>query len=247
MATALILAAGKATRLVGLRDRYAKATLPVGDTTPLRFLLEALGEEFEEIWINLHYKAEQVREHAQRYAAQGVRLHFLEEEVLLGTGGTLLAMARRVGTVPELLVNAKLFTDFPFGCMKEVAPGTMVLHAGSPLEAYGGLRFNSAKQILGLVKKGGILPSRSSAAVFSGICHPHSHWLDALENARRLDSGSGLCLVRHGLLPALDRFPGHATAWLHGGHWLEISTPKRVALASSLLGELKDSLARDRG
>lgn len=246
MATALILAAGKATRLVGLRDRYAKATLPVGDTTPLRFLLEALGEEFEEVWINLHYKAEQVREHAQRYAAQGVRLHFLEEEVLLGTGGTLLEMVRRVGTVPELVVNAKMFTDFPFGSMKEVAPGTMVLHAGSPLEAFGGLRFDHQGRILGLLPQGATPQKSGSAAVFVGICHPHHAWLEALRNARKKDPAGILCLIRHGLMPVLQTRPGHASALMHEGMWCEISTPQRVEESRRQLARIRSNLQAQR-
>jgi hypothetical protein len=139
MASALILAAGKATRLEGLRDTYAKANVPVGGTTPLRFLLEALGTTFSDVWINLHFKGEQVREEAERYAAKGVRLHFLEEEPLLGTGGTLLEMMRRHGGLPEVLVNAKMFTDFDFASMLLATPGTLVLHSNSDLQTFGGL------------------------------------------------------------------------------------------------------------
>ena len=69
MTSALLLAAGNATRLGEIRNDFAKANVPVGDTTPLRFALEALRQAgYRRVWINLHYKADQVREQAMRYA-----------------------------------------------------------------------------------------------------------------------------------------------------------------------------------
>jgi len=234
MAAALILAAGKATRLVGFRDRFAKANVPVGDTTPLRFLLEALGDAFEDVWINLHFKGEQVREEAERWATPGVRLHFLEEPQLLGTGGTLLEMVKRSAGVPELLVNAKMFTDFDFARMRDAAPGTMVLHPPSPLETFGGLRYGEQGNLLGLCARTEVLARGERAAVFTGICRPHEGWLPHLENAQAESGEEPICLVRDGLMPYLHHSPQHAKMWLHEGHWFEISTPERVAAATSL-------------
>jgi N-acetyl-alpha-D-muramate 1-phosphate uridylyltransferase len=81
MKSALLLAAGKATRLGALRDRYAKACVPVGGTTPLRQLMEQLSAAgVKRFVINLHWQAAQVRA-AAAAAAQAVdaELLFLEE------------------------------------------------------------------------------------------------------------------------------------------------------------------------
>lgn len=235
MATALILAAGKATRLVGLRDRYAKANVPVGGTTPLRFLLEALGDSFEDVWINLHFKGEQVREEARRWATPGVRLHFLEEPELLGTGGTLLEMVRRCGSVPELLVNAKMFTDFDFACMAEAVPGTLVLHPSSDLHAFGGLLFDKDHRLTGLLPRGSTYGADERAAVFTGICRPHPKWVDHLQEARARSEEEVLCLIRHGILARPEAGSCQGVVVLHPGAWCEISTPERVALATAFL------------
>lgn len=240
MATALILAAGNATRLLGFRDRYAKANVPVGDTTPLRFLLEALGDAFQEVWINLHFKGEQVREEAERWANPKVRLHFLEEPRLLGTGGTLLEMVERSGVVPELLVNAKMFTDFRFASLREAAPGTMVLHPSSPLKTFGGLRCDAQDHLLGLCPREAALGSEEYAAVFTGICRPHPSWIPHLKEARTHHPEDPLCLIRHGLLPCLIDSPGHARRWSHAGYWCEISTPERVQEAAGLVTQRMD-------
>jgi len=238
MATALILAAGKATRLHGLRERYAKANVPVGQTTPLRFLLQALGTSFEDVWINLHFKGEQVRQQAELYAAPGVRLHFLEEACLLGTGGTLLEVQQRANTLPDLIVNAKIFTDFDFGTMLQASPGSLVLHPPSCLQTFGGLNFDSEHRILGLYAKDKTPAAGGCAAVFTGICKPSPSWLPHLQAARSANPSALLCSIRHGLVPALSSEPEHVHALLHQGTWCEISTPQRVTEAEQQLARL---------
>jgi len=238
MTSALILAAGKATRLEGLRDRYAKANVPVGNTTPLRFLLEALGDAYADVWINLHFKGEQVREEAQRWAHPEVRLHFLEEAHLLGTGGTLLEVWKRQGALPELMLNAKMFTDFDFTSMQDAAPGTMVLHPDSPLEVFGGLRFDAAGNLLGLLAKGSAPQDGERAGVFTGICRPHEAWMPHLASARTEAPKAVLCLIRHGLLPSHSQQESCVHLRSHQGSWCEISTPERVAAAAEVLASM---------
>lgn len=235
MTSALILAAGKATRLEGLRDRYAKANVPVGGTTPLRFLLEAMADAYADVWINLHFKGEQVREEAQRWAHPEVRLHFLEEPQLLGTGGTLLEVQKRFGALPALMVNAKMFTDFAFRSMREAQPGTLILHPSSPLDVFGGLRYDHAGRLLGLLAKGDALPEGKLAAVFTGICRPHEGWIPYLEKARAKNPEAVLCLIRHGLLPCHAVDPDCVDLQTHLGAWCEISTPERVLEAEKKL------------
>ncbi len=238
MSSALILAAGKATRLEGLRETYAKANVPIGGTTPLRFLLEALGSSYSELWINLHYKAEQVRNEAQRWAHPEVRLRFLEEPNLLGTGGTLLRLHQQHGVLPKLVVNAKMFTDFAFANLVDAVEGTLVLHPPSSLQTFGGLRFDQNLRFLGLHKRTEPLPSGQQAAVFTGIYRPHPHWLLALQQTQREHAKQLLCLIRDGLLPAFQADPDCVHLLLHQGIWCEMSTPERVAQAAAILPKL---------
>ena len=245
--TALLLAAGLATRLHGIRDRWAKCCVPVAGTTPLRFLLERLAAGgWNEVWINLHHQPAQVRAEAQRAAPAGMQLRFLDEDALLGTGGTLLE-AERLGARVGLVVNAKLFTDFDFARLRDAEPGTVVLHAGSPVSVFGGLRHDAEGRVHGLVSRppggaprtrgeaaSGVPLSVADAAVYTGICAPHPDWLPLLRQARAHRPDAALCLVRDALLPGLAAgVPAHAL--LHGGFWCEISTPERVAAAEQAL------------
>lgn len=228
---ALLLAAGKATRLAGLRERWAKACVPVADSSPLAFLLpRVLAGGWSPIWINLHHHAEQVRASA-RGLAPAAGLRFLDEPELLGTGGTLLAVARAQTELPTLCANAKVFGDFELGALRAAAPGTLLLHAGSPLAEFGGIEHDRAGRILGLAPRDAD-PSR--AAVFTGLCVPHPAWLPPLARARAARPGQPICLLRDGLLPALAAGVEHR-ALFHPGWWCEVSTPERLAQAAARL------------
>ncbi len=235
MTSALILAAGKATRLEGIRDTYAKANVPVGNTTPLRFMLERLDAAgIDEAWINLHYLADQVRRESARWASAGMKVHFIHEETLLGTGGTLLEMVKRSGRLPDVVVNAKMFTDFDFGSICSSATpkrqSALVLHPSSRLTDFGGLSFDREGLVTGLHPRNSPAPaSPSGAAVFTGIARPDEAWLPFLDEASASCDGNPVCSIRHGLLPALAAGTSTATAVLHRGYWKEISTPERVA------------------
>ncbi|MFQ5750171.1 MAG: NDP-sugar synthase, partial [Planctomycetota bacterium] len=225
MTTALVLAAGKATRLVGLRERWAKACVPVGTTTPLGFLLPRLFEAgVDHAILNLHYKPEQVERLARTVAPEGMHLSFLRESALLGTGGTLAAAADR-HELPDLIVNAKVFTDFNFRAVLALPAPAVVVHPPSDLSVFGGFCFREGR-LIGLRPAG---PPRREpgCAVFTGISRPAEAWLPYLHAALREDPEAPLCLVRDALLPALvDGIPVRVLP--HRGTWFEISTPERL-------------------
>ncbi len=232
MSHALLLAAGRATRLGAIREHYAKACVPIGVTTPLRFLMETFASAgFEDLWINTHYRAEQVRAHAEAHAPPGVRLHFLHEPTLLGTGGTLLHLWEEHGVLPNAVANAKMFTDFRFAKLLQAAEGTLVLHPDSSLTTFGGLRFDSQGKILGLQARDQGPAAGERAAVFTGIYRPHQHWLENLKNRHNSEPEQLLCAIRHGLMPDWK----HSQAHLHLGFWCEMSTPQRVHEAQMVL------------
>ncbi|TAH38735.1 MAG: hypothetical protein EYC70_05050 [Planctomycetota bacterium] len=237
MSTALVLAAGLATRLGSLRERYAKACVPVAGTTPLAFVLQRLhAAGVQRAWVNLHHHGEQVQAEAERSAPPGLELHFLEEARLLGTGGSLLAVAEGDGSLPDLVVNAKIFTDFDFGRALAAPASAVVLHPPGDLALFGGLRHDGAGRVTGL-RTAGPPSSEAGTAVFTGISRPSTSWLPALAAAARARPKDAVCLVRDGLLPALQN-GADVRALLHAGLWLEVSTPERVAAAAPAVRRL---------
>lgn len=245
MKSALLLAAGKATRLGALRDRYAKACVPVGGTTPLRQLMEQLAEAgVRRFVINLHWQAAQVRAAAAAAKSVDAELLFLEEPQLLGTGGSLLACLRQYDVFPDLIVNAKLFTDLNWRQLLEAPAGSLVVHPPSELAHFGGLRFEAkpnASRLVGLWPKsralaGELPPAPHRAAVYTGICRPSRAWLPFLEHESVQASADGrpLCLARAGFL-AYAAAGNQVEIFEHTGLWCEISTPERVAEAAAVV------------
>ncbi len=229
--SALLFAAGAATRLAGLRERWAKACVPVAGTTPLRFLLPRLrASGYAPLWLNLHHQAGQVRAQALELAPASA-LRFLAEPELLGTGGTLLEVASLQGALPRLAVNVKIFTDFDFAALDSAAPGTCVVHPASPISEFGGFECGADGLIRGLAGRTG---AARGAAVFTGICVPHPAWLAALAAARAARPREPLCWIRDGMLPALAQGVPHR-ALAHPGAWCEVSTPERLARAAQAL------------
>jgi len=229
MKTALLLAAGKATRLGELRNQWAKACVPIGESSPLKFALAKLrATGFEKVVINLHHLAEQVRAEAETFAAE-LDLQFLHEDPLLGTGGTLLATHDSWG-LPDLVLNAKQFHDLDLGNLPP-APA-VVLHPSSSLLQFGGFRFQKNQVVELLPKNQAQQASQADAGVFTGICRPTSNWVEHIRRAPVRPDGTR-CLVRDGLLPALEAGePCHPH--IHEGRWMEISTPERVREAKQI-------------
>lgn len=224
MKSALVLAAGKATRLGEMREQWAKACVPVGDTTPLGFLLPRLhAAGINRVWINLHFRPHQVRREAERCAPPGLELKFIEEETLLGTGGTLIAVDER-DCLPDLVVNAKVFTDLDFATALNAPAPCVVLHPHSDLSLFGGFSYAHG-ELCELLARGTSAIEKSG--VFTGICRPSPLWV---EHLRRATKQSPPCLVRDGMLPAI-RDGEKVRALIHHGQWCEVSTPERIEVA----------------
>ncbi|HEX6308939.1 MAG TPA: sugar phosphate nucleotidyltransferase [Longimicrobiales bacterium] len=91
---ALVLAAGKGTRLGAAAGGVPKPLTDVGGTTPLEHALEWLTRlRLERIWINVHAHGELVRERIGA-AVAGVPVSYSHEPVLLGTAGAWKKLER---------------------------------------------------------------------------------------------------------------------------------------------------------
>lgn len=90
---AVLLAAGRGTRLQPLTDTLPKCLVPIAGRPLLDYWLEMCQTAgFSPIIVNLHYLSEQVAAHvAASPYGRGVTLAY--ERILLGTGGTLLRHA----------------------------------------------------------------------------------------------------------------------------------------------------------
>jgi mannose-1-phosphate guanylyltransferase len=107
---ALLLAAGRGTRLRPLTDTIPKCLVPIRGVPLLGLWLDRLFEAgVERAVVNTHYLPEPVRAFvaASRWRE---RIELFHEDTLLGTGGTMRAVRDRLGEAP-LVAHADNLTE----------------------------------------------------------------------------------------------------------------------------------------
>lgn len=112
---AILLAAGLGTRLRPLTDTVPKCLVPVGGEVLLDMWLRRLAEAgVDRVLVNLHHLADIVRRHvaASRWAEL---VEFVDEPVLLGTAGTLVANRAFLQDGDGLLVHADNYCTASLG------------------------------------------------------------------------------------------------------------------------------------
>lgn len=89
---AMILAAGRGTRMRPLSDLVAKPALPVLGRPVIGWLLELLhAQGIREVAVNLHARPDSIRSAVERSAPSDMEIHYFHEKQLLGTGGGIAA------------------------------------------------------------------------------------------------------------------------------------------------------------
>ena len=85
---AMVLAAGKGTRLRPLTSAVPKCLLPVGNTPIVKHQLRWLKRYgVRKVAINLYHKGDEIKAALGDGAAYGIDIHYSPEETLLGTAG----------------------------------------------------------------------------------------------------------------------------------------------------------------
>ncbi len=137
---ALVLAAGKGTRLGELTRATPKVLLPIGGEPLLAHTIRYLAHNgISEVAVNLHYFAEAICQYLGNGSRFDVRIHYSFEETLLGTAGAVKKLEAYLSESSDFLViYGDLLIDQPLKQMilfhKNVeAIATLLLHkrAGS--------------------------------------------------------------------------------------------------------------------
>jgi N-acetyl-alpha-D-muramate 1-phosphate uridylyltransferase len=112
---AMILAAGKGTRLAPLTHSTPKPLLPLAGKPLIEWQIEALTQAgVNEIVINLHHLGNQIRDHLGNGERFGVHIQYSPEPELLETGGGIVNALPLLQHEPFWLLNGDIWTDFDF-------------------------------------------------------------------------------------------------------------------------------------
>jgi mannose-1-phosphate guanylyltransferase len=224
---ALLLAAGKGTRLRPLTDSVPKCLVPIHGRPLLDYWLDLLlGGGIERVLINTHHLAEQVRAHvaASRWRS---RVDLVHETELLGTGGTIVANRDYFGGTTFLLAHADNLTRFdlarfqaahaarPPGCVM-----TMLAFRSDDPRSCGILEVDGAGIVRAFHEKVANPPGNlANAAVYLVEDEP-------VEFARRL--GKAAIDLQTEVIPF---FLGRILAVETSGYHRDIGTPESLAKA----------------
>jgi MurNAc alpha-1-phosphate uridylyltransferase len=213
----MILAAGRGERMRPLTDATPKPLLKVAGKTLIERHIEALAAAgCRELVINVCWLGEQIIDSLGDGSRWGVNIEYSIEERALETAGGIVKALPMLGD-EFLVVNADIFTDYPFANLLEIELGDKALAhlvmVDNPAEYAGGdfclspngwlqVARESSEQTLTFA---GI--ARYKAAFFAGV---ESEWL-ALRPLFEKAMADGLVSGEH-----------------YRGTWYDAGAPKRL-------------------
>jgi NDP-sugar pyrophosphorylase family protein len=112
---AVVLAAGKGTRLRPLTDEMPKVMVPIAGKPILEHHVEHLAEAgIREIFINLHHLPERIMSHFGDGRKWGIRIRYSFEPEIMGTAGAVKKLEAELRGAPFLVVYGDNFSEFDF-------------------------------------------------------------------------------------------------------------------------------------
>lgn len=228
--SAMVLAAGLATRMRPLTDTTAKPLLMLGGRTLLDHALDHLLDAgVETVAVNAHWHADAVAAHIAR-RPKAPRTVVLREERLLETGGGVRAALDILGADPFFVVNGDAFwLNGPISALRRLASvfddgvdGVLLVHRTSHVHADVGLGDFT-------LDKWGTPRRRKEREVapyiYAGVQLIHPRVLSGMpEGAFSMNRAWDRAL-------ASDRL----RAVVHDGIWFHLSTPPDLAEAEQIL------------
>lgn len=222
---ALILAAGRGTRMRPLTDVTPKPLLKVGGKALIEYHIEALAAAgIKEIIINLSYRGSQIESFLGDGSRYGVRLVYSHEgSPPLETGGGIFNVLQQLGEAPFVVVNGDIWTNYDFrnlpahfhGHAHLVMVDNPVHHPeGDFALCNGRLDYRTAPKL-----------------TFSGVGLYRSTLFDGCEE--------GAFPLAPILREAMQQ--GNVTGEYFQGEWLDIGTPERLLLLDMQLTKTQNN------
>jgi mannose-1-phosphate guanylyltransferase len=224
---AMLLAAGRSTRLGALGERLPKPLVPICGYPAIRFGCAALERAgFRDVVVNLHHHSEALRDALGDGSGSGLRIVYSDEPELLGTGGGLARAAGLLGEGPVLVMNAKVVADVDLRAVVAAhqtsgADATLVLRDDPDAASWGAITTDGEDRIVSILGTSGPQPARGPLTdrMFTGI-----QVVGPRIRARLRPIFSDT--VRDGYIPALLD-GAHLQAFVASGYFAEHSTPER--------------------
>lgn len=222
---AIVLSAGYGTRLWPLTEDRTKPAIPILGKPLVGYVAEYLASYgIDEIVVNLHHRPESVRRALGHGSQFGVKLHYVEEPVILGTSGALDNTREFFEHETFVVVNGKIITDIDLSAALETHRSTNALATLILLPNTRRERFSVIETEGGWIKGFGGMPAANDAGpvplMFTGI-----HILEPriLEYVPRGVFSDSVIHVYPQAIAKGELIGAHVAS----GKWRELSTLKR--------------------
>lgn len=216
---AMILAAGRGERMRPLTDHTPKALLKAGGKALIEHRIESLAAAgLRELVINQAHLGSQLETYLGDGGRYGVSINWSREpDAALETGGGIFQALALLDSEYFLVVNADIWTDYPFARLNRRIEGLahLVLVDNPPQHAQGDF----------VLAGGRVLASGAPRLTFSGIGVYHR------------DLFRGCSPGRFPLAPLLRAAmaAGKVSGEHYTGAWRDIGTPERLAELDRML------------
>jgi NDP-sugar pyrophosphorylase family protein len=233
---AMVLAAGRGTRLAPLTDTLPKPLVPVAGRPFLEHILEFLrAGGITEVVINLHHLGHLIEQQVGDGTRFGVRVRYSWEDPILDTGGGIKRAERLLAGEPFVVVNGDSLLEIPLGELVERHRSrgsvvTMALRPNPDAARYGVIELDPADRVRRVVG----LPPGDPGAPLRAFMFPGLHVFEpAVFRWMEPDAAYSVIRVTYPRLLA-------AGAAVHGfvteARWVNIDTPGALAEAEAELG-----------
>lgn len=215
--SAMILAAGRGERLAPLTEVTPKPLIQIGGKALIDYHLYALADAgVTQITVNVAHLGQKIVDHLNEICPEGTRIDFSHEpQGALETAGGIHHALDLIESDPFIVVNADIWTDFPFASLPDDIESLahLVLVANPPHHPDGDFVFHD--RAVHKRNRG------SPTLTYSGI--------GLYQKDLFADCNSG----RFPLAPVLNNAAqiGALSGQVYRGTWMDIGTPQRLTEA----------------
>jgi mannose-1-phosphate guanylyltransferase len=244
---AMILAAGKGTRLRPLTDQVPKPLIEVAGRPMIAYPLELLRRaNVREVVINLHHLGGQIRAALGDGRAYGVEIIYSEEDPILDTGGAIAAARDVLSADTFVVLNADTFIDVRLQDVidfhrRRQALATLVVRADPDAARRDDIRIDATQRVRRIL--GHTHPATAAAdslprLFYAGIQVFDPRIFEYLP--------AGVYSITRDVYPRLLAADEPVFGYVHEGYWRVLDTPEDLAsgrreIAARVPGERKVS------
>jgi N-acetyl-alpha-D-muramate 1-phosphate uridylyltransferase len=126
---AMILAAGRGSRMQPLTDEIPKPLIPIANKPIIAHQLLKLADAgIKDIIINVSYRPKQIIETLGNGHRYGVKIEYSFEPTALETGGGIFQALTLLGNEPFIVLSSDIWTDYPLEKLPQHLLSTMQAH-----------------------------------------------------------------------------------------------------------------------